>query len=817
MLRNYLRVAFRNISGEKGYSFLNIFGMAVGLACCILTALYVLDELSYDEFFPNKDRIVRLVQTSISSTKEEPYASVPFKAGPMLEEEYPSSVKKIARFYDMREDTRTIRYAEEDLSFSEEHFYFADSTALELFDIAMAEGDAATALDAPGSIVVTEETARRYFGDGDPMGKTLSFKGVMDLTVTGVMEELPRNSHLRFDLLASFSSLPALFGGQPYNESWYSNPVWTYVLLEEGAGRESLEAQLPGFADKYYHPNRPENERVELALQPITDIHLWSDYGEEMNPTGSIFHVRLFSGIAFLVLLIGCINFVNLSTARAMERAREVGMRKVLGADRRQLFGQFMGESLLMAGAAVVLAALMAKAGLPWLNDFIGRSLEFRPLADPRTAASLAGAALAVGFLSGLYPAVFLSRFEPARILRGYGTRRQKGSLFRKGLVVFQFAMSVALIIGTAVIYLQLDYMQNRDLGYDRERVALLPVSQTLIAWEYDRFRELAVQSTAVAAMSGTELVLGADEENFYMFRPASGNGGASNSNPALYVTHGFLETYDIPVLAGRGFSREYQTDGEQAVMVNESMLNQMEAETPAEAVGAQFYLDSSTGERKTFTVIGVVPDFNHTTLRKEVGPLVLRVVDETTPIVQHIEHVAVKLAPGRTQEGIAALRSAWEEVNYIDPFRYSFHEDELEEIYSSERRMASLSGIFTLLCIAVACLGLLGLASYSTSQRTREIGLRKTMGATVTDILALLSGDYLKLIVLANILAWPVIWYVISGWLRNFPYHIAIGWKMAAVFLLTGAASAVICLLTVSGQSLRAALMNPVDSIRQE
>lgn len=816
MLRNYLRVALRRLVKRKWYALLNVLGLAIGIACCIMTALYVIHELSYDEFLPKKDRIVRLVQTSISPTKEEPYASVPFRAGPALQTEYPDMVEETVRFYDMREESRTIRYQEADRAFSEEHFYFADSTALEVFDVEMISGDSRTALAEPQTIVITRETARRYFGDEDPMGKTLNFKGVMDFTVTGVMEPMPENSHLRFDLLASFSSLPALFGGQPYDESWYSNPVWTYVLLEEGVDRGSLLPLLPDFADTYYHPNRPEGERVELDLQPVTDIHLFSDRGEEMNPTGSYFYVWLFSGIALLVLVIGCINFVNLSTARSMERAREVGMRKVLGADRISLFRQFMGESLLMAVAAVVLSGLLVKVSLPWFNDFIGQSLQFQPLSDPLMLSGLAAVALLVGTLSGLYPAVYLSGFEPATVLRGRG-RGKSGTLFRKTLVVFQFTLSVALIIGTAVVYLQLNHLQEKDLGYNRQRVALLPVSQTLIAWEYERFRELALRDPAVESMAGLEWIIGADEENFYMFRHAAENAGVSQSNPVLYVTHDFLETYEIPVRAGRGFSREYQTDGREAVMVNKAMVNRMGAASPGDAVGEQFYLENPDGSRETYTVIGVMPDFNHTTLRKEIGPLVLRVVDETTPIVQHIEHVAVKLAPGRVQEGILALQSAWEEVNSIDPFRYTFHEEELNEIYSSERQMASLSGVFTVLGIIVACLGLFGLASYTTSLKTREIGLRKTLGASVPDILKLLSGQYVKLILLSNVIAWPVTYYLLAEWLSSFPYRIGLGWNLAAVFFLSGLLSVVICMLTVSGQSLRAALTNPVESIRQE
>lgn len=826
MLRNYLRVALRNLLGKKGYSFLNILGMAIGIACCILTALYVLHELSYDEFFPDKDRMYRFVQTSLSPTKEEPYASVPFRVAPSLESEYPDMVESTVRFYNLQEESHTLRYAEEDVSFAEEHFYFADSTALEFFDITMEAGDARTALRDPQSVVLTREAARRYFGEEDPMGKTLSYKGVLDFTVTGVMESLPENSHLRLELLASFTTLPALFGGQSYDESWYANPVWTYVKLAEGVRAGALESQLPDFADTYYHPNRPEEERVELGLQPVTDIHLHSDRGEEMGPTGSWNYVLLFSGIALMVLVIACINFVNLATARSMERGREVGMRKVLGADRRTLFAQFIGETMMLTFLAVVLAAIMVKAALPFFNDFVDKALVFRPLSDPVMLLGLLGVTLLVGLLSGLYPALYLSGFEPARILRGRMGGAASATAFRKGLVVFQFCLSVILIIGTVLIYRQLNHMQSRDMGYETEQVVVMPMSQTLIAWYYPKFRDLALQSPAVTSVAGSEYILGADEEMFYMFTPATadaagtnggGSGSSGGSNPALFVTFDFLDTYNIPVIAGRSFSREFGTDAEQAVMVNRQMLQLMEADTPQEAVGAQFHLDSSVRERQTYTVIGVTENFNHTTLRKEVGPLVIRVVGEGEPIVRHIQYVAAKLAPGRTQEGIEALRSAWEEVNYIDPFRYSFHNEELSRTYASERQMASLSGGLTLLALVVACLGLFGLASYTTSLRTREIGLRKTLGASISQILGLLSKDYLKLVLLANIIAWPVTWFAARDWLAQFPYRIDLGWNAALIFLGAGLFSLLLCLLTVGWQSLQAALMNPVESIRQE
>lgn len=817
MLRNYVKVALRNLRKRKGFAFINILGLAIGVACCLLIAMYVFDEISYDQFHEKSDRIYRVTQTTKTSAKEEEGATTPFPVGPALQDNFSGQIDKAVRFFDMQEDIRTMINVETEESFRVDHFYVVDSTFFDVFSVNMIHGNPETALDEPMSVVITEEQSARFFGDKNPMGKQLGFKGVEEFTVTGVIESLPPNSHMEIDMLVSFTTLPELYGRRDFLERWFWNPSWTYVLLDENTGRAELEQQFPGFVEKNY-ADREEGETLSLGLQPITDIHLHSNLDQEMNANGSIFYVYLFSAVAILILLIACINFMNLSTARATERAPEVGMRKVLGANRRQLFGQFIGESFLMTLLGFALAFAMVYISLPYFNNFTGKEFAFAFLGSGKMIAALITLFIAVTLLAGMYPALYLSGFNPTTIMHGSkgSNGDSNGVTLRKGLVIFQFALSVMLIIGTVIVYLQLQHMQDKRLGFDKERVVVMPIKQTLIAWEFDEFQEKALASTNILNVAGTGKVLGSEEQTFRKYSPAN-QPDAPPTNMSLNVTHGFIDTYDIEVLAGRSFSRDYPTDSERAILINRSMLKQIGAETPEDAIGQLFYYTTGEDERREYQVIGVVEDFNYTSIKKEISPLVINLEEEVKRVVGTIEYVAARLAPGSIQNGIEDLRATWKEVNHIDPFTYSFHDEELQKIYASESTMGNVAGVFALLCVFVACLGLFGLASFTSSKRTKEIGIRKTLGATVPDIITLLTKDYLKLVIVANIIAWPVIYYLAVQWLQDFPHRISLGWNTAVIFLLVAAVSVIICLATVSYQSIRAALLNPVNSIQQE
>ncbi len=816
MIKNYLKVALRNLGKRRGFTFINVLGLAVGIASCLLIAAYVLHELSYDKYHEKSERIYRVTQTTQTSSKNESGATTPFPVAPTLQSDFPGQIEKTVRFFDMQEEVRTIINAQTEESFRVDHFYVVDSTFFDVFSADLVRGNPQTALDDPMSAVVTEEQARRFFGDENPIGKQVTFKGVKDFTITGVMKALPKTSHFQVDMLVSFNSLPELYGTREFMERWFWNPCWTYVLLKDGTIPQELEVQLAGFVDKNY-ADREEGETITLSLQSLTDIHLYSNLDQEMEANGSIFYVYLFTAVAALILVIAAINFMNLSTARATERAREVGMRKVLGAQRKQLFGQFMGESMLMTGLAYVAALFLVYLSFPWFNKLLGISLGVEGLYSWKITAGLLILFFVVALLSGLYPALYLSGFNPTSIMHGskgtQGEAREK--LLRKGLVVFQFTLSVVLIIGTVIVYLQLQHLQNKKVGFDKEQVVVMPITQTLIAWEFDQFKEKALKSSHIIGLTGMSKVLGSESQFYSKYSPAN-QSDAPPTNMTLHVKHDFLEIYNIQLLAGRSFSRDYPADAENTILINKSMLNQIDAETPRDALGTRFYYTTAEDEREPFEVIGVVDDFNYTSIKKKISPLVINLVKEGRPTVRNIEFATAKLAPGSIKNGIDDLRKVWKEVNHIDPFTYFFQDEKLQEIYESEKQMSSVSGFFTLLCILVACLGLFGLASYTASRRTKEIGIRKTLGATVPNIVALLSKDYLKLIVISNIIAWPVIYYLAVQWLQEFPHRIELGWNLAAIFVSVGFTTIIIGLLTVSYQSLRAALINPVESIQQ-
>lgn len=816
MLRNYLKVALRNLKKRKGFAFINVLGLAIGIACCLLIAVYVFHELSYDQFHKKSDRIYRVTQKIETSSKTEKGATTPFPVGPTLQSDFPGQIKKTVRFFDMQEEVRTIQNAQTEESFRVDDFYVVDSTFFDVFSAELVLGNPDEVLSEPRSAVITEEQAQRFFGDQNPIGKQLSFKGSENFTVTGVMKELPPTSHFSVDMLVSFNSLPKIYGTRKFMQRWFWNPCWTYILLKKGVEAKDLEQQLPGFVDRNY-ANRAEGETVTLGLQKLINIHLYSNLDLEMEANGSIFYVYLFSAVAILILLVACINFMNLSTARSAERAREVGMRKVLGADRRQLFGQFMGESFIMTFLGFAVGIGLVYLALPWFNEFVGKQLSTNFLGSLKIVAALLGLFLLVGLLSGLYPALYLSGFSPKAIMHGArGTSGKGGRFFRKGLVVFQFTLSVILIIGTIVVYLQLQHMRNKDLGFDQERIVVMPITQTLIAWEFEQFKNKALSSPHVLDVTGTSKVLGSETQMFSKYSPAN-QPDAPPTNMSLDVTHDFVETFDIQLLAGRSFSPDYTTDPDESILINKAMLQQVDAETPRQALGKQFYYTTANDKRKDYQVIGVVDNFNYTSIKKKISPLVINLIQGVRPTVRNIEYAVVRLAPGSIKEGISHIKKVWNEVNHIDPFTYSFYDEKLQKIYASEKEMSDVAGLFSLLCIFVACLGLFGLASFTASKRTQEIGIRKTLGATVPNILALLSKDYLKLVIIANIIAWPVIYYLSVQWLQNFPYRIELGWNLVGVFLLVGCVSLTVCIATVSYQSLRAALINPVDSIQQE
>lgn len=819
MFKNYAKIAIRNLLKNKVYSLINILGLAIGLATSLLIVLYVMHEWNYDTFHTQSDRIFRVVQTTSSEEREEQQATTPFLLGPVLDADFPNLIHRSVRFFDMQEAQHTFLNREDEISFRESNFYFVDSTFFNVFSAELIRGNPSEALKDPLSVVITEDIATKYFGDENPIGQSLSYKGVRELTVTGVMKPWPAQSHMKIDLLASFTSLNEIYSTPNFDQSWLWNPIWTYVLLKENVQPEALRSQLSSLKDKYYYAYSgwPADETIEHDLQPITDIHLTSNRDQEMENNSSILYIYILLVVAGFILVIACINFMNLSTARSLERSREVGMRKVLGGHKKQLFYQFIGESFLVSFIAIILGILLVFITLPYFNDLVGKELEFSLFQNIYIIPGLMLLTIFVGFLSGSYPALFLSSFKPADVLKGNSSQGKSGNVFRKSLVTFQFTLSVILIIGTAIIYLQLQFIQDKDLGFDQNSVVILPTMQNLTAWEFDTFKEQALSHAQIENVSGIGKIPGSEKQEYYRYAPAGSGQNQDVTNLVLHVTHDFTETFDLTLLAGRSFSRDFSTDADNAVLINRKMLSQLEVDDPEKALGKIFYYYPPTGDRQPFTVVGVLEDFNYTSVKKEIEPLVIKLVEGIRPILRSVEHTAVEIAPGDPSPALDHLGKVWKEVNHIDPFEYRFLDERLAEIYEAENTMSSLSTSFSILCILIACLGLLGLASYAAQLRKKEIGIRKSLGASVLNIITLLSKDFLILVLIANLIAWPVSYYLGSTWLENFPYRFDFIASLPLLFIGSGLLIIVIALTTVGYHSVKAALINPVNAIRSE
>jgi putative ABC transport system permease protein len=806
MFNNYIKIALRNIFKHKGYSLINIVGLAIGMACCLLILLYVNDELSYDRYHENADRIYRVIEEVRLEGVGEESSSMPFPTGDTLPLEYPDAVEASVRFFNFQLPSMSVQYGTSDEKlFNEPRFFFADSAVLDVFSFEMIKGDPKKALEEPNTIVITEAVADKYFENEDPIGKTLRWQNGVNLNVTGVLKNIPRNSHFQFDFLASFATLRRLYGGN-LPQNWYWNPCWTYILLKEGASPDALQAQFPALVQKYF----PDSikDKVVIKLQPLKDIHLFSHLDYEINPNSDISYIYIFSAIAVFVLLIACINFMNLATARSANRGREVGMRKVLGAYRTQLIKQFLGESMILCVISALLAVLIVEIVLPAFNAFSGKALSTDYFTDGRLLAGLFLITITVGILSGIYPAFFLSGFDPVKVMKGTLERGGKSSGFRKVLVVVQFAISIVLIIGTIICFQQLNYLRNSGLGFNKDQVIMLPAYGTAPARWYERFRERILQDPHIAKVAAVEDVLGAKYQTG-SFIPE----GASESNmqqiPLLVVTHDFIETFDMEMVSGRSFSKEFPTDITEGIIINVSASERF-GWSPEEALGKRLRQQNGLMLR----VIGVVKDFNYASLSQPITPFVLEMPRNAGQMNGRVRYVAIKTSTADFQQTIGFLKSTWEEVVPNRSFDFFFLDDELDKQYYSEEQMGRVFGVFTILAIVIACLGLLALASFTTELRTREIGIRKVLGAQVSGIVMLLSKEFAKWVLIANVIAWPVAYFVMERWLDSFAYRTFIGIQ---TFIVATVLAFVIAILTVSFQAIKAALSDPVKSLRHQ
>jgi putative ABC transport system permease protein len=815
MIRNYFITTVRNIKKQKVFTFLNVFGLAIGMAGCLLAVLYIRDELSYDRYNAKADRIHRLTARVLRQGQELVISGAGAPVAQALKEGFPE-VEDAVRF----RQEGSIRVKAGEASFRELNVVHSEPSFFNIFTVPLLQGDPKTALASRRTLVLSRTTAAKYFGRDDPIGKTVVIDGADEWTVTGVFEDIPRASHFHFDIILSFASLDV--EKDPIGNSWMSFNFQTYLLFRQGASSRDLESKLDPLIMSHMAPEvkqtmgisvedflKRSGMRIENRLQRLTDIHLRGGDGiAEFEANSDIKYISLFTAVSLFVLLLAVVNFVNLATARSSGRAKEVGIRKVLGSFRRDLIGQFLLESLVFSLIAFLFAVLLVRLALPLFNQLAGKQMDVALLATPGMAASALGLVVGIALLAGAYPAFFISAFIPAPVLKGELRQGMKGGLVRRCLVVFQFAVSVVLVVGTLVVFRQLRYIQNEKVGFNRNQVLVLD-NTSLIGAKADALKEemRAYPRVVKASLSG---FLPVPSSRARMIIAAEGDPDGRNS-PAIAVwtvDHDYLETLEMTLASGRNFSKEMGTDSE-AVILNQAAVRHFQFDDP---VGKRVVLhdlgpDGQRFIQQPYTVIGVVEDFNYESLRAAVEPMVLRLGTSRGKLILRVQ--------GEDLAGtIETLRGKWAEFAPGEPFEYFFLDERFDKMYESELRIGRIFGSFASLAVFIGCLGLFGLAAFSAAKRTKEIGIHKVFGATVPDVLRLLVREYVLLVALANLIAWPVAYLIMSGWLRDFAYRTGIGW---AGFVGTGLGTLAVALLTVGFQAIKAASASPAETLKYE
>ncbi len=803
MLINFFRTAGRYLIKRKTYSLINVTGLAIGIASFILIMIYVLDELAYDKYHERSEDIYRITQLYDFEGLGENSASLPFPVAFTLKNEYPGLIENICRVYNFQAPRSLVEYEEQ--KFNERRFFFADSTFFEIFTHHFILGDPETALDEVNSVVITESMARKYFKDENPMGKILTFEEAGQLKVNGVIEDVPTQSHYIFDFVGSMASVKAVYGGR-LPQTWVWNPCWTYMILAKGATPQMLEEKFPAFIEKYFYD--AEKDNVSLFLQALTDIHLNSrlDYEIEQNSNRS--YIYILSSIAIFLLLIAAINFMNLSTATSGSRAREIGIKKAIGITKSRLISQFMGESLMLTYIALIIAIIIVELTIPVFNSFTGKDFNLSILLQQNYLIGLLLLGLITGVFSGIYPAFYLSGFQALCVLGGKEGRTRNSGIARKTLVVIQFTISISLIIGTMVVFNQLKYLKNADLGFSKENIMIIPINRTPIVRSYEPFSKELMQDSKILSVTAMDDIFGS-AHNTHEFRPEGFPENQWQFYPALVVQWNFLETFGIKVMAGRDYNEANTSDPFSGILINESMVQHMGWESNEDAIGKKFR--SLNGEER---VIGVINDFHATSLHEASGPFVLNMKENPGEIRWFLKYIAIRYQEGSEQEMIESVNKVWMHYAPTRPFEFSFLDEELKKLYADEDNLSTLSLIFTILILFIAGLGIFGLVSFMAEKRTREIGIRKVLGAETLHIVKLLSVEFFWLISLASVIAWLLSWLLISDWLSHFAYSTSLHWVM---FLFAALIALTIALIITALKAWFAAKANPVDSIKHE
>jgi putative ABC transport system permease protein len=803
MIRNYFKIAWRNIKKNNLFSVINILGLSIGIALCFIIMLYVQDELSYDRFNRNAGHIARVIFNANINGGKISESVVMAPVAETMKKDFPE-VQDAARL--VRMGTSKINYG--DKVFKDDEFAFVDPQFFSIFTLPLMEGDAKTALLQPHTVVITKKTAEKYFGKEDAVGKTLGFNNNTEMyIVTGVMNDVPSNSHFHFNMFGS------MVGWEPSkSDSWMYGNFHTYLLLKPGADYATIESRFPAMVEKYMGPQiqrdmglslsqfRTKGNELGFVLQPLTSVHLHSDTSTELEPGGSSTYVYIFGGIAIFMLLVACINFINLSTAGASRRAKEVGIRKVAGSSKFQLVSQFLSESTLITILALIIGIVLVQLALPAFNNISGKHLVF----DVKPILAFIGSGLLVGVIAGIYPAFYLSSFKPIAVLKGRLTAGNNSFGLRSSLVVFQFFISVSLIIGTLVVYKQMKYIQNIKLGYEKEQLLTIPNSWALGKNEQAYKQELLRDPRVVNATVSWYKPAGPTNSNNALVYP-EGHDNQAMKTVEYHVDEQYIPTLGMQMAAGRNFSKGFATDS-LGMIINESAAKALGINT-ANAIGKKLVrVNSDKGANTPFHIVGIVKDFNFNSLHNPITPLLMTLQPEGGLIF--------KIKTTDVAGLIATMKKKWDAFNTGESFTYSFMDDLYDKTYAAEQKTGTILNIFSALTIFVACLGLFGLATYTAEQRTKEIGIRKVLGASVTQLTQLLSNEFLKLVFIAVLIAFPIAWWAMNKWLQSFAYRIDINWW---IFVIAGFAALLVAMLTVSFQAIKTALTNPIKSLRTE
>ncbi|MEO6001134.1 MAG: ABC transporter permease [Chitinophagaceae bacterium] len=803
MIRHFFHLAWRNLLKRKFYSFINIGGLAIGMSCCILITLYIQQELSYDNYHIKGDRIYRVLQTfrsvqqgeTVTTPTPEDYqvwGCAP--VGPALQADFPE-IEKVVQF--MSPASLLLQHGEK--RFQQDNLLVIDSTAFDVFSWKMLSGNPHSALTSPNSIVLTQTVARKFFGNDNAVGQLLRVNNQETFIVTGVMEDVPPNSQFTFNGLISMTTTKKW--RSDIFDWWGYVDFYTYLQIKENADIQSLQEKSSAFVKRH----NAEDKGYAISFEKMRGAYLHSVASRQPGPTGSLLNVYLFSCIAVFIMLIACINFMNLSTARSLERAKEIGVRKVLGVKPSSLMWQFLIESVLISLAAAIIALVLAQTGIPLIGKLSGKDLSYANFFTPLLIACMAVFAVVVGIVAGIYPAWFLSGFKAIGVLKGKFNATGEGIPIRKALVVFQFTLSIALIAGTTIVYTQLKYVNSHDLGFQKDQMVILNFEgDDKVRQNIEAVKNAIADQRGVVAVAASRAVPGE-------FLPNAGTqiqtpaGQMANQVPLIYeIDFDFISTYHIPVVAGRTYSRSYLTDSSQAMVINEAAARLYGYARPADAVGKKFAQWGRTG-----TVIGVVKDFNFRSLHQAVEPLTLRFGYPNS-----LNRISISIKGDNIPATLAQLRIIWDKMAPQRPFLYQFLDESFSAQYNADQHFGQLFTFFSCLAIFIACLGLFGLSTFMAQQRVKEIGIRKVLGSSVRGIVMLLSKDFIKLILIAIVIAIPLCWWAMNIWLRGFAYRITIG---PIVFIEAGTIALAIAFATIAWQAIKAALGNPIQSLRNE